>query len=196
MDASGEHDPDAELMGLITGGGTAGPGRTSGAAGGLSWQLKQVARQVAREIKADGTAETIAAVRAEQSELREALQQTQADLASALEEFRGMASRMQDQQRARMIVARSSSVDSRHRHLPAPPPRSGSARTADSPTFDGSPRAAMTADVMHAGQIPSRPGDAGVEGVARQLKQQLSASQLRELLARLEADEGAAVRRK
>jgi hypothetical protein len=190
--ASTDGDADAEFLSLLASGGSMGAGASSGGgggAGGMSWQLRQVAKQVAREVRADGTAETIVAVRAEQSELREALLETQSDLAAALQEIRKMASRMHDQQRARMIVARSSSVDSRHRLRPAAPPRSTSSRTEDSFT-SGEAAAGARIDVTKASSVDAADGD--VDGVARQLTQQFSKRQLEQLLARLNAQPAAA----
>lgn len=64
---------------------------------GVSWQLRQVVKQVTRAIRADGTAEAISSVRLEQAELRAALDDTRAGLATALEELRSVTDVLRDQ---------------------------------------------------------------------------------------------------
>jgi len=75
---------------------------------GVSWQLRQVVKQVTRAIRADGTAEAITSVRLEQAELRAALDDTRAGLATALAELRSVTDVLRDQ---RAVAA--SSVDRR-----------------------------------------------------------------------------------
>ncbi|KAA0168549.1 hypothetical protein FNF31_00429 [Cafeteria roenbergensis] len=97
------HGPAGAAAAMRAAGGGAGlgsGGQSTASVGGnmgVSWQLRQVVKQVTRAIRADGTAEAITSVRLEQAELRAALDDTRAGLATALAELRSVTDVLRDQ---------------------------------------------------------------------------------------------------